>query len=199
MNRSELQQLKMAWISAKEAGDTHSQVALLRDNPEAQADLIDFIAAYNATDIELHPAEEQATLLPLMQRARQAALERVFAPEPEVANLKQLRAQRGLSMVSTARGLRLGVDVWKKFEAGAIELASLSEKQLDRLAQFFQVSLEQFSSLLNNSQPTFVLDRRQTERAARSKHQDIGKQSFAQAIEKSTMSKEEKQFWLKQV
>ena len=51
MKTHELQQLKMAWIAAKEAGDTHTQVRLLHDHPEAQADLIDFIAAYAATDI----------------------------------------------------------------------------------------------------------------------------------------------------
>jgi transcriptional regulator with XRE-family HTH domain len=196
MNRSELQQLKMAWIAAKEAGDIQTQVALLRDNP--QADLIDFIAAYSATKIDPAPDEEQAALLPLTQRALQGALERVFAPQPVAANLQQLRAQRGLSMVSTARGLRLSVDVWKKFESGAIELASLSEKQLERLAHFFQVSLGQFSMMLNNSQPAFVLNRRQTAHAAGSKQQGLGKQSFAEAIERSTMSKEEKQFWLEQ-
>jgi transcriptional regulator with XRE-family HTH domain len=198
MKGSELQQLKMAWIAAKEAGDRQRQVALLRDNPQAQADLIDFIAAYNATNIDPAPAEERAALLPLVQRARQVALERVFAPGPAAANLQQLRTRRGLSLVSTARGLRLGVDVWKKFESGAIELASLSEKQLERLAHFFQVSLEQFSTALNNSQPAFVLNRRQTAHAARSKQQGLNKQSFAEAIEKSTMSKEEKQFWLEQ-
>src|SRR5205085_3736513 len=74
MNTHELQQLKMAWIAAKEAGDTHTQVRLLHDHPEAQADLIDFIAAYAATDI----AEADVPLLPLTQRAAQTALERVF-------------------------------------------------------------------------------------------------------------------------
>ncbi len=196
MNRSELQQLKMAWIAAKEAGDMHMQVTLLRDHPEAQADLIDFIAAYSATNINTAADEEQPALLPLTQCASQAALERVFASRPGVANLQQLRTLRGLTVVGTARGLRLSVDVWKKFELGVIELSSLSEIQLDRLAHFFQVSLEQFSTLLNNSQPSFVLNRRQTEQAARSKQQSPGKQSFAEAIEKSTMSKEEKQFWL---
>ncbi|HYL42756.1 MAG TPA: helix-turn-helix transcriptional regulator [Ktedonobacteraceae bacterium] len=196
MNRSELQQLKMAWIVAKEANDTRTQVTLLRDHPEAQADLIEFIAAYSATNIDAAQTEEQTSLLPLTQRASQAALERVFAPQPVVTNLQQLRAQRGLTMVSTARGLRLSVDVWKKIESGAIELVSLSEKQLTRLAQFFQVSIEQFSSMLNNSQPTFVLNRRQTQQAARSEQQSPKKQSFAEAIEKSTMNKADKGFWL---
>lgn len=196
MNRSELQQLKMAWIVAKEANDTRTQVTLLRDHPEAQADLIEFIAAYSATNIDAAQTEEQTSLLPLTQRASQAALERVFAPQPVVTNLQQLRAQRGLTMVSTARGLRLSVDVWKKIESGAIELVSLSEKQLTRLAQFFQVSIEQFSTMLNNSQPTFVLNRRQTQQAARSEQQSPKKQSFAEAIEKSTMNKTDKGFWL---
>lgn len=200
MNKSELQQLKMSWIAAKETNDTRTQVTLLRDHPEAQADLIDFIAAYSATNIATNidaaETEEQTSLLPLTQRASQAALERVFAPQPVAANLQQLRAQRGLSMVSTARGLRLSVDVWKKIESGAIELVSLSEKQRTRLAQFFQVSIEQFSAMLNNSQPTFVLNRRQTRQAARSEQQSPKKQSFAEAIEKSTMHKDDKSFWL---
>ncbi len=196
MNRSELQQIKMAWIAAKEVGDMPTQVTLLRDHPEAQADLIDFIAAYNATNINVTAAEEQTSLLPLMQRASQAALERVFAPQPVAANLQQLRTQRGLTMVSAARSLRLSVDVWKKFESGAIELVSLSEKQLSRLAQFFQVSIDQFSAILSNSQPTFVLNRRQNQQAARSEQQSPKKQSFAEAIEKSTMHKEDKRFWL---
>jgi transcriptional regulator with XRE-family HTH domain len=196
MNRSELQQLKMAWITAKEASDTHTQVTLLRDHPEAQADLIDFIAAYSATNIDAAETEEQTSLLPLTQRASQVALERVFAPQPVAANLQQLRAQHGLTMVSTARGLRLSVDVWKKIESGAIDLVSLSEKQLTRLAQFFQVSIEQFSAMLNNSQPTFVLNRRQTQQAARSEQQSPKKQSFAEAIEKSTMNKGDKGLWL---
>jgi transcriptional regulator with XRE-family HTH domain len=196
MNRSELQQLKMAWIAAKEVNDTHTQVTLLRDHPEAQADLIDFIAAYSATNIDAAETEEQTSLLPLTQRASQAALERVFAPQPVAANLQQLRTQHGLTMVSTARGLRLSVDVWKKIESGAIDLVSLSEKQLTRLAQFFQVSIEQFSTMLNNSQPTFVLNRRQTQQAARSEQQSPKKQRFAEAIEKSTMNKDDKGLWL---
>jgi transcriptional regulator with XRE-family HTH domain len=196
MNRSELQQLKMAWITAKETNDTRTQVTLLRDHPEAQADLIDFIAAYSATNIDAAETEEQISLLPLTQRASQAALERVFAPQPVAANLQQLRTQHGLTMVNTARGLRLSVDVWKKIESGAIDLVSLSEKQLTRLAQFFQVSIEQFSAMLNNSQPTFVLNRRQTQQAARSEQQSPKKQSFAEAIKKSAMNKDDKGFWL---
>ena len=150
---------------------TAAQEAQLRNwlvaHPEAQADLIDFIAAYAATEVD--PSDtQQPTLLPLTQRASQTALERVFAQQVEAANLQDLRAKRGLTMVSAARGLRLSVDVWKKFESGAIELVSLSEQQLERLARFFQISRQQFSILLDNSQPTFVLNRRQTDRAARS-------------------------------
>ena len=110
--------------------------------------------------------------------------------------MQQLRAQRGLTMVNAARGLRLGVDVWKKFESGAIELASLSEAQLARLANFFHVTIEQFGSVLNNSQPTLTLIRRQTSSAARSEQQSPKKQSFAEAVEKSAMTKEEKRSWL---
>ena len=99
-------------------------------------------------------------------------------------------------MVSAARGLRLSVDVWKKFEAGAIELVSLSERQTERLAHFFHVTVEQFGTMLNNSQPALTLNRRQTGNAARSEQQSPSKQTFAEAIEKSSMSKEEKRFWL---
>ena len=195
MNASELQKLKMAWIAAKENGDTQAQITLLRDHPEAQAALIDFIAAYHATAIEETHAIETASL-PLTQRAAQIALERVFDRQTAAISLQELRMQQGLSMVNAARGLRLSVDVWKKFESGAIELLSLSELQLARLASFFQVSVEQFGAMLNNSQPALTLNRRQTSIAARSKQQSPKKQSFAEAIEKSAMTREEKRYWL---
>jgi len=191
MNTSELQQLKMAWLAAEEAGDKQAQVALLHDHPVAQDALIDFIAAYHVTA----PVEE-TSVLPLTQRAYVTALERVFGDALVAANLRELRTKRGLSLVQAARGLRLGVDVWKKFEDGVIELVSLSERQLERLAQFFEVSGEQFGRLLNSSQTVMTLNRRQTARAARSSEQASKKQSFTEAIEKSTMSKEEKKEWL---
>jgi transcriptional regulator with XRE-family HTH domain len=192
MNTSELQQLKMAWLAAEEAGDKQTQVALLRDHPDAQDVLIDFIAAYHVTA----PVEE-TTVLPLTRRAYVTALERVFGDALVAANLRELRAKRGLSLVQAARGLRLGVDVWKKFEDGVIELVSLSERQLERLAQFFEVSGEQFGRMLNSSQAAMTINRRQTAQAARSSEQGSKKQSFAEAIEKSTMPKEEKKEWLK--
>ena len=102
----------------------------------------------------------------------------------------------GLSLVETARGLKLGIDVWKKFEDGVIELVSLSERQLERLANFFHVGAEQFGSMLNNSQPVPTLDRRQTARAARNTIGQQKKQSFAEAVKKSSMSREEKKEWL---
>ena len=191
MNTSELQQLKMAWLAAEEVGDKQAQVALLRDHPDAQDALIDFIAAYHVTG----PVEE--TVLPLTKRAYATALERVFGDTQVAANLRELRTKRGLSLVQAARGLRLGVDVWKKFEEGVIELVSLSERQLERLAQFFEVSGEQFGRMLNNSQAAMTINRRQTAQAARSSEQGPRKQSFAEAIEKSTMSKEEKKEWLR--
>jgi transcriptional regulator with XRE-family HTH domain len=191
MNTSELQQLKMAWLAAEEAGDKQAQVALLGDHPDVQDALIDFIAAYHVTA----PVEE-TSVLPLTQRAYVTALERVFGDTLVAANLRELRTKRGLSLVQAARGLRLGVDVWKKFEDGVIELVSLSERQLERLAQFFEVSGEQFGRLLTSSQTVMTLNRRQTARAARSSEQVSKKQSFSEAIEKSTMSKEEKKDWL---
>ena len=190
----EIQQLKMAWLAAKEAGDTQEQIALLRDHPAEQAELIDFIAAYRATSVP-GPDALHTPLSPMTQRASQVALERVFGGSLVAANLRELRMQRGLSMANAARGLRLGIDVWKKFEDGAIELVSLGERQRERLVAFFRVSSEQFGAMLNNSQPTLALNRRQTSSAARGE-QGPKKQSFTEAIEKSTMSKEEKRLWL---
>lgn len=195
MNNDELQQLKMSWLAAKEAGDKERQLALLRDHPDAQESLIDFIAAYHITE----PGEEnaqQVEILPLTQRAFATTLDRVFSPSMAQRGLRQLREQTGMSLVETARGLRLGIDVWKKFEDGVIELVSLSERQLERLANFFHVGVEQFSTMLNNSQPVPTLDRRQTAQAARNAFSQQKKQSFAEAVKKSTMSREEKKDWL---
>ena len=195
MNNDELQQLKMAWLAAEEAGDKDTQLALLRDHPDAQEPLIDFIAAYHITE----PGEGNAQhveILPLTQRAFATTLDRVFSPSMAQVGLRQLREQTGLSLVETARGLRLGIDVWKKFEDGVIELVSLSERQLERLASFFHVGAEQFGTMLNNSQPIPTLDRRQTAQGARNTLSQQKKQSFAEAVKKSTMSKEEKKEWL---
>ncbi len=194
MKTHELQQLKMAWLAAKEAGDSQAQLALLRDHPDAQAALIDFIAAYQATEVA-GPDAQHTPLSPMTQRACQTALERVFGNQLVAANLRELRMHQGLSMANAARGLRFGIDVWKKFEDGAIELASLTEHQLERLATFFRVNTEQFGAMLQHSQPTLALNRRQTSEAARSAQQGAPKQSFAEAIEKSAMTKEEKRLW----
>ncbi len=204
MNSKELQQLKMAWLAAEDAGDKQAQFVLLQDHPDAQEALIDFIAAYRATEVVGLDARHIA-LLPLTQRATQTALQRVFGNAVEqgaaadvvtATNLRELRAQRGLSLMQTARGLRLGVDVWKKFEDGAIELLSLGERQLERLAHFFQVSTEQFGGMLTSSSPAMTLNRRQTAMAAHREEFGAKKQSFAEAVEKSTMTDEEKREWL---
>ena len=194
MNNDELQQLKMAWLAAEEAGDKDRQLALLRDYPDAQEPLIDFIAAYHITE----PGEEnaqQVEILPLTRRAFATTLERIFSPSMAQGGLRQLREEAELSLVETARGLRLGIDVWKKFEDGVIELVSLSERQLERLANFFHVGVKQFGTILNNSQPIPTLDRRQTAQGARNTLSQQKKQSFAEAVKKSTMSKEEKKEW----
>ncbi len=136
-------------------------------------------------------------MLPITQRAFQRALERTFAAqEASYATLAELRKQRHLSKVETANSLRMSVDVWNKFENGAIELVSLSQRQLERLAHFFQVGIDQFGNLLENSQPAISLNRRQNQEAARSPQQGPQHQSFSEAIARSTMSKEDKQFWL---
>src|SRR5581483_2970773 len=178
MNSKQLQQIKMAWLAAEEAGDMQTKLALLRDHPDLQDALIDFAAAYHVTS----PAGAEPEILPLSRRAMQSALKRVFeAQQVAVAagNLRELRTQRGLSLVETARGLSLGIDVWKKFEDGLIELTSLGERQLHRLATFFQITGEQFGTLLNGSQPAFTLNRRQTAEAARREQQSAARQSFA--------------------
>jgi len=195
MSTPEVQRLKMAWLAAKEVGDTQAQMRLILDHPQEQAALVDFIAAYHAIGgADTKSVESDTPLLALTQRACQSALERVFEPET-IANLGELRKGRQLSKVEVAKGLHLGIDVWNKFEEGAIELVSLSQRQLQRLAEFFQVSVEQFSTLLSQSQPTFIANRRQTREAA-DKDQGPRKQSFADAIDRGTMSKEDKQLWL---
>ena len=199
MNNHELQAIKMAWLAAEEAGDMRAKLALLRDHPDLQDSLIDFIAAYHVTS----PAGAEPEILPLTHRATQSALARVFAPQKAAAtvatpaaSLRELRNLRGLALAETARGLRLGIDVWKKFEDGLIELSSLGERQLNRLAAFFQVSGEQFGTMLNQSQPAFTLNRRQTAAAAKQTRQP--RQSFAEALEKSTMPSADKQEWLEE-
>ncbi|HTI13679.1 MAG TPA: helix-turn-helix transcriptional regulator [Dictyobacter sp.] len=197
MNTPELRRLKMEWLAAKEAGDTQTQKNLLQQYPDAQDALIDFIAAYHATGGDDVITDDEP-LLPITQRAYQAALERVFPAQSELAfaNLTELRKSHNMSKVEAARGLRLGIDVWNKFESGAIELVSLSQRQLAHLAQFFSITLDQFNSLLDASQPTVTLNRRQSANAARQSQQGPQKQSFTEAINRSTMSTEDKHFWL---
>lgn len=194
MNTLDLQHIKMAWLVAEDSGNRAAQIALLRDYPDAQDELTDFIAAYHLT--ETAPAESEA-LLPLTERAVQTAMQRVFGSPLATADLRSLRARKGLSLTQAARGLHLGADVWKKFEDGVIDLLSLSERQLGRLAQFFQVSAEEFSNLLLSSSPVPTLNRRQTAQAAHeSQQQPARKQSLTEAIEKSSMTKAEKKEWL---
>lgn len=196
MAHNELQQIKLAWLAAEEAGDTQTKLALLRDHPDLQDALIDFVAAYHVTS----PAGVEPAILPMTQRAMQSALSRVFVPQAvavPAASLRELRTLRGLSLAEAARGLRLGIDVWKKFEDGLIELSSLGERQLGRLAAFFQVTGEQFGALLTSSQPAFAINRRQTAEAAhQAEQQPTPGQSFAEALARSTMSAEDKQEWL---
>ena len=202
----ELQRLKMAWLAAEESGDKQEQIALIRNlstQPGVQAELVDFIAAYYATS-----TYEDEPLLALTQRANATALERVMGAttaqvstsSTSIATLSELRKARNMTKQAAARGLRLSADVWEQFERGAIELASLSQRQLERLAGFFQISSEQFGSLLTDSSPTFVLNRRQTRKGVQQSSQEEAsepkKQSFKRIIARSTMSEEDKQFWL---
>jgi transcriptional regulator with XRE-family HTH domain len=184
----------MAWLAAREAGDMQTQMSLLHDHPAEQATLIDFIAAYHASGGS-EAIDQGEPLLRLTNRACLSALERVFAAQVAFANLAELRKSRSMSKVEVAKSLRLTVDVWNKFEAGAIELVSLSRHQIERLALFFEVSIDQFSELLHSSQPALTLNRRQTKEAAL-QPQGPQKQSFSEAVERSTMTQEDRQFWL---
>src|SRR5215469_2169810 len=105
MDNNELRQIQIAWLDAEEVGDKQAQIALLRDHPEAQDALIDFIAAYRITEPGV-TGTQQADLLPLTQRAYASALERVFSSQ--VAILRDLPAQKGISLAAPARGLHLG-------------------------------------------------------------------------------------------
>ncbi|HLI70377.1 MAG TPA: hypothetical protein VKV19_11525, partial [Ktedonobacteraceae bacterium] len=69
MKKNELQQVKMAWLAAEEAGDTQAKLILLRDHPDLQDALIDFAAAYHITS----PAGAEPEILPLTRRAMDAA------------------------------------------------------------------------------------------------------------------------------
>jgi transcriptional regulator with XRE-family HTH domain len=187
----------MAWVAAKEAGDTTAQVQLLCDHLDEQDALIDFIAAYHAMGGG-EVIDETAPLLPGTQKALQTALMRVFEaetqPQMAFATLSELRQSQHLKKADVARGLRLGLDVWNKFESGAIELASLSRRQVEHLAQFFHISIEQFGTLLNSSRPATTLNYRQTRKAAEGQ-QGPQKQTFSDAIARSTMSEQDKAFW----
>jgi transcriptional regulator with XRE-family HTH domain len=194
MNTPELRALKMAWVAAKESGDKETQLRLLRENPVQQDELIEFIAGYHATggDVQI---EQNEALLPVTQRAIQNVLDRAFESRSACATLTELRKSRSLSKLKAAQGLRLSVDVWDKFENGAIELVSLSQKQLERLAQFFQVSIEQFGELLNSSQAAVNFNRRQTGPGTQNAQHGPQKQSLTEAIARSTMTNTEKEFW----
>lgn len=195
MNTPEMQQLKMAWLAAKEAGDTSAQMRLLHEHPDELEELTDFIAAYHAAGGS-QPVDLNAPVLALTQRASQRALDRVFSAAAQVATIAELRKQRNLTKVAAAKDLHLSVEVWNKFETGIIEINSLTRRQMERLASFFQVSIDQFSNLLLNSQPELSFNRRQTQQAAGAEQQGPRRQSFTAAIEHSTMSANDKKYWL---
>src|SRR5260370_41528416 len=121
MNNDELQQLKVAWLAAEEAGDKERQLALLRDHPDAQESLIDFIAAYRITESREENAQ-QIEILPLTQRAFASTLERVFSPSVARGGLRQLREQTGQSLGETGRGFKPRIDWWKKIGERGIEV-----------------------------------------------------------------------------
>ena len=111
MSTFDLQHLKMAWIAAKEAGDTMTQMQILRDHPDQQDALIDFIAAYHAMGGN-EVIDETTPLLTGTQQALQTALNRVFEAEtqPPLAfgTLSELRQSQHLKKADVAKSLRLG-------------------------------------------------------------------------------------------
>ena len=110
-------------------------------------------------------------------------------PTPE--NLTQLRVERGWSKVEAARALRLGTDVWDKLEQGVILPDSLTRGQVAQLAGCFAVSALLFLTLLKQSrpQPPSVCQRRGAAPGT------PAVQSFALALERSAMRRQEKRFW----
>jgi transcriptional regulator with XRE-family HTH domain len=203
MTKEELQRLKIAWLAARDAGDVQQQLHILQDHPDYQNDLIDFIAAYHASggaqaDVAEMVEEQNPALELLAQRALRRAMQQVFPPSLTVKTLAELRKAANLRKTAVAGGLRLSMSVWDKLERGAIAASSLSQRQLERLAAFFQISAEQFATLLDNSQPLDPVYRRQTRMAARNmqhKSAQARGENFADAINKSDMTEEDKRFW----
>lgn len=208
MTKEELQQLKMAWLAAREAGDTQQQLSIFKNHPDSQNELIDFIAAYHASggaqsvraDVAEMEEEQNPALELLTQRALQRAMQQVFTPQMAVRTIAELRKASHLHKLAVAQGLRLSMGMWEKIERGTIQLNTLSQRQLERLAAFFQVSAEQFATLLGNSYPVDPVYRRQTREAARNmRHKATAPaESFADAIKHSDMSEEDKRFWLEE-
>ncbi len=195
MSTYELQQLKLAWLAAQEAGDALSQQRLLLDHPQQRQELIDFIIAYYASGSETSDEqdEQNSAVIMMTQRATQAALTRVFFAQ----TVTELRKKRNLGKLETAQALRLAANVWQKLEDGKIRAASLSSGQLERLAQFFQVSTQQFIAALHNSNPVLATFRRQTIQGARAPEPQPNSEDFADAVQRSNMPDADKQFWLK--
>lgn len=206
MTKEELQQLKMALLAARDAGDTQQQLSIFKNYPDHQGELIDFIAAYHAsgaaqadvagaTEIE----EPSPALELLTQRALQRAMQQVFTPQMAVKTIAELRKATHQHKPAIAQGLRLSMSMWEKIERGTIQLSSLSQRQLGRLADFFQISAEQFATLLSNSYSVDPVYRRQTREAARNmrhKTDRTSAENFADAVKHSDMSEEDKRFWL---
>ena len=109
-------------------------------------------------------------------------------------NLTQLRLQRGWSKVQAARCLRLGTDVWQKFEQGLILSDSLSTSQAERLAAGLGVSTTQFLALLACSRPQPIMHCQHSRTRVSTSGPPVV-QSFAQALDRSAMSAADKRLW----
>jgi hypothetical protein len=112
---------------------------------------------------------------------------------PDIETLAQLRRARELSKKTIASTLRLSVDVWHKLENGAILLETLSSDCLNTLAQGLQITREELLRLLTHKHASTQNSMCYTTRRPVLLPEP---QSFATAITRSSMSREDKQYWL---
>jgi transcriptional regulator with XRE-family HTH domain len=120
----------------------------------------------------------------------------------DVPSLLELRKSRGLTLVQAAAGLRLGPDVWKKFETGTVLPDSVQDFQIARLAAFFEVSPLTFVAALGKSgdqlalAPPVMCYRGKCNRSAPARQSLPVPQLFETALARGQMSEEAKRSWL---
>jgi transcriptional regulator with XRE-family HTH domain len=156
----ELTRLKQELVAAQERGEQHALARLATQHPALAGELIDFAAAFTATESYEREVPTAATRA-VAERARARAWAAVF-PDPTmapaaagsalveraVASLKVLRRARGLTLVQVAQQLGLGADVLSALEAGLVRAASVPERFVQALAVVLQTSAEQTRAAL---------------------------------------------------